>query len=428
MKISKFTYILVASILMLSFWNFRSIVSVLNRDVILMMTLLWGIGGFFLPVKRLPLRYYHKYNWLWIGIFAGVFVSMLNADFFWGQSIKTTFIAQRFSYAFILLPALFYVQPSVNDLLRTVRILAYITLGMWLLSIIAPGLIGNISEESIESRSANPEKTTDIGFYVAGIQFATLYTYYLIQRYIRHFTYKHFFTAMFWIAFIILFQNRSMMIGILLVFAYSLVRLRSRYKPVIIGSICIIAVAFIAYTWQIWISLLTETQTQLSDEDYNRWKALFYYFSEYSPNVWCYLFGNGLPSGGNSAFGNLMWFNMARGICASDLGMIGMWTDYGILPLISIYYVILRILTKKGYPLWLKFMCLHILVVPTIFHFWVGQGIWLFTILIYLFVHYSIKQRIEQQIVKRKILCPQYRKRLGPVLNKVEKVTQTCKE
>ena len=40
----------------------------------------------------------------------------------------------------------------------------------------------------------------------------------------------------------------------------------------------------------------------------------------------------------------------------------------------------------------------------------------------------SLQQRIEQQIVKRKILCPQYRKRLGPVLNKVEKVTQTCKE
>lgn len=405
MKISKFTYILVASILMLSFWNFRPIVSILNRDLILAMTLLWAILGFFLPMRRIPPRCFHKYNWLWIGIFAGVFISMLNADFFWGQAVKTTFIAQRFSYAFILLPALFYVQPSVNDLLRTVRIISYITLGMWMLSVVAPGLIGSISEDSIESRSSNAGSTTDIGFYVTGIQFAVLYTYYLIQRYIRHFTYKRFFTAMFWIAFIILYQNRSMMIGILLAFAYSLIRLKSKYKPIIIGSICIIAVAFIAYTWQIWSSLLTETQAQLGDKDYNRWKALFYYFSDYSPNLWCYLFGNGMPSGGNSDLGNLMWLNMAMGIYASDLGMIGMWTDYGLLPLVCVYYVIIRILAKNYYPLWLKFMCFHILIVPTIFHFWSGQGILLFVMTIYLFAYYDIKRRIKQRIAKQQLLC-----------------------
>lgn len=413
MKISKFTYIFVASILMLSFWNFRPIVSVLNRDIILAMTLLWGILGFFLPTKRIPVRYFYKYNWLWIGIFAGVFISMLNADFFWGQSIKTTFIAQRFSYAFILLPVLFYVQPSVDDLLKTIRIVAYITLGMWLLSIIAPGLIGNISEDSIESRNANGGNTTDIGFYVTGIQFVVLYTYYLIQRYIRCFTYKRFFTAIFWIAFIILYQNRSMMIGIMLIMVYSLFQLKSKNKPIIIGSICIITVIFIVCTWQIWSSLLTETQAQLGDKDYNRWKALFYYFNDYSPNLWCYLFGNGFPSGGNSDFGNLMWINMARGIYASDLGMIGMWTDYGLLPLISVYYVILRVLIKKGYPLWLKFMCVHILVVPTIFHFRSGQGIWLFIIIIYLFIYYSIKLQIRQHIAKQLCSRNQFRKLLN---------------
>lgn len=397
MRISKFTYILIASILLLSFWDFRPIVSLLNRDIIFALTLLWIFLGFYLFPKKSSYRYFHKFNWLWIIIFTGIFISMFNAYCFWEQSLKNTFIAQRFSYTFILLPTLFYIQPSFNDILKTLKVISYITLITWIISIIRPELTGSISEEAIENRTVNPQATTDIGYYVTGIHIVVLYTYFLIQNYIKKFNFKTFFTALLWISFIILYQNRSMMIGIIIIFLYSIVKLKSRHKPIIIGCICIIGTTLVAYTLNIWKSLWEESQTQLTDEDYNRWKALYYYLYDYSPNLWCYLFGNGMPSGGNSHLGNLMWLNMERGIFASDLGMIGMWVDYGLLPLIGIYYVLIRLLIKNDFPLWLKFASFHILLVPTIFQFRQGIGILFFVLIIYLYIYYSIKYQINKK-------------------------------
>jgi len=149
----------------------------------------------------------------------------------------------------------------------------------------------------------------------------------------------------------------------------------------------------IIYTTDVWLLMITNTQNNLGESDYNRWMALYYYFGEYSSNWFCYVFGNGYPSGGNSPLGNLMWANFTKGIFSSDLGMIGMWVDYGIIPLIAMYSTIISILRHEYFPLYLKFICLHILFVPTIFHFWSNPGISFFVILIYLRAYYIEQNR-----------------------------------
>jgi len=364
--------------------------SILNKDIILVLSLALSIWGIFQQkdIFALPDKYFNKYHWIWISIFLGVVISMFNAEFFWGQSVSITIITQRSLYAFILLPAIIHIQPSIQDIQKAIKILSYITFSVWIISIISPNMIASISEETITNRNSN-NANTDIGYYVTGIHIVALYTYLLIQKYIQHFSYKHFLKALFWIGFIILYQNRSMMIGVILIFIYSLTKLKSKYRPIIIGSICIVVLIFISHTWNIWIALIDETQNQLVDKDYNRWKALYYYLYDYSPNWWCYLFGNGMPSGGNSALGNLYWLNMSNGIFSSDLGMIGTWVHFGIIPLIGIYYVLIQILAKNKFPLFLKFISFHIIVVPTIFAYNSLPGILLFTIIIYLYIHYS---------------------------------------
>lgn len=390
MRFSKFTYFLVSSILLLAFWNLSPIVSILNKDIILVLSLALSIWGISQQKDRfsLPSNYFNKYHWIWISIFLGVAISMFNAELFWGQSISITIITQRSLYAFILLPTIIHIQPSIQDIQKAIAILSYITFSVWIISIISPNMIASISEETITNRNNN-DANTDIGYYVIGIHIVALHTYILIQKYIQHFSYKRFFKALFWIGFIILYQNRSMMIGVILVFIYSLTKLKSKYKPIIIGSIFIVTLIFIVYTWYIWVALFDETQDQLANKDYARWKALHYYLYDYSPNWWCYIFGNGMPSGGNSAFGNLYLANMSNGIFTSDLGMIGTWVHFGIIPLIGIYYALIQILCKNKYPLYLKFMSFHIICVPTIFTYNNLQGVLLFTIIIYLFIHYS---------------------------------------
>lgn len=396
-RLSKSTYLIIASILFLSFWGIKPITTFLNRDIILMMSLIWAILGFYLQWKKQNLFRisFKNYHWIWILIFLGIFISMNNAYIFWNQSLSTTFIAQRFEYTFILLPAIFFIQPSIQDIIKTLRIISYITLTIWIISIIMPNIIG-ISKEVIERRSS--ETSTDIGYYVKGFHFVVLYTYFLIQKYIQKFKLKSFLIASCWILLIILYQNRSLIIGIIVAFVYSLTKLKSNHKPIVITCIGILCIIFLVETQEIWYSLIEETESQLNDQEYNRWKALNYYLFDYSPNLWCYIFGNGMPSGGNSELGNLYWFNMERGIFTSDLGMIGMWVHYGIIPLIGIYYIIFKTLFNKSIPLWLKFMSFHILIIPTIFEFSSGTGILLFTFIIYLYIFFK-----NQVSIKRKL-------------------------
>ena len=180
-----------------------------------------------------------------------------------------------------------------------------------------------------------------------------------------------------------------MIIGVVPIFLYSLFKFKSEYKTFIILALTVILAGVIILTSDIWISLINNTQSNLNETDYNRWKSLAYYIYDYSQNWFSYIFGNGFPSGGNSPLGNLMWSNFIKGIFASDLGMIGMWVDYGIIPLIAIYSILISILRHSYFPVYLKFICLHVLFVPTIFHFWANPGITFFVLIIYFHAYYN---------------------------------------
>jgi hypothetical protein len=380
----KSIYVFVSLLISIQFWHLVPLNAFLDNNTTLLLTLFWAALAYFI-FKKKPIGIaldefrYVKYMYL---IFAGVCISMFSAYLFWGQSLLTTFIAQRGIYAFVMLPVLLYIRPSEKDIIKALQWITIGTILAWCITIVAPNLIGSIDEDAIARRQESD--SSDIGFYVSGIRYVVLYLYFTIHAYIKKFSLKVFLQASALLVFLILYQNRSLLIGAILVYLYSFLRFKSKYKKGLIFLQAFLLIGGVIYTWEIWSNLFIESQNQLADADYNRWKALTYYFHNYSPNWFCYVFGNGFPSSHN-AFGQLMWDNFERGIYASDLGMIGMWTTYGLLPLISIYAVILSVLIKKQYPLYLKFISFHILAVPTMFHFWNNPGVFLFVLLIYLY-------------------------------------------
>ena len=385
MKITKTIYIFIHLLLAVSFWNFAPL-SFLNRDIIFFLTMIWSISAgiiFKRPINQQlnSLKYKNNFYWLMLAIM----ISMISADLFWNQSLSTTFITQRFAYPFVALLSLLYIQPTDKEIINALKWISIGTIIMWCVTIFSPQSIlsyGEIDEE-------RTLREINIGFYVSGIQFVLIYLYFLIQDYIGSFSIKKFIPAILLVLFFILYQNRSMLIGVILVFIYSIFKLKSKYKILLSSIMAAILIVLIINTSNIWTLLLENTQVEVLNDDYARWKALFYYFNDYSPNWFCYIFGNGMPSGGNSAFGNLMWQNMDDGIYASDLGMIGMWTTYGLIPIIIIYLIVFNILIKSHFPLMLKFMCIHILIVPTIFHFWENPGVFFFCIIIYLYAYFQ---------------------------------------
>ena len=389
----KSIYIFICLILSVRFWDLSFLQNTHTEDVILLLTLLWASSAFFFYTRKSNTvstykSQYLNYTYL---IFAGVFISMFSAYLYWGQTLVRTLITQRYIYSFILLPALLYIQPKETDILKALKWISIATIVVWCINVFYPSFV------SVDEDITPLEKDLadfDIGSYVFGFQFVVLFLYYKIQVYIKEFSWSSFINVALLLIFVILYHNRSMLLGIIPIFIYSLFKFRSRDNIVLIFILSLILIGGIVYSWNVWESLFEETKIQINDPDYPRWRALVYYFNEYSPNWFCLIFGNGMPSIGNSNLGNLMETNMEQGIYASDLGMIGMWTTYGIIPLIAIYSVIFKVLTGRMFPLYLKFICFHILIVPTIFHFWINPGIFLFVLVIYLYSLYSEQNKL----------------------------------
>ena len=388
---NKFIYILISLVFAVSFWNLTIILNVLSPDVLLLLSWIWMLSGiyFFNFSKRKKALNSFNYRKTIYYILTGVFISMFSAYAFGKQSFLTTLIAQRTIYSFVFLPVILFVQPTIEDIIKALKWISIGTVLVWILVHINSNII-KLDKENIEQFELQKQDlSTKLEFYVNGIYFVVLYLYIKINEYIKAFSWSVFTEAAFFLIFIVLYQNRSMIIGVVPIFLYSLLKFKSEYKTFIILALTVILAGVIILTSDIWISLINNTQSNLNETDYNRWKSLDYYFYDYSKNWFSYVFGNGFPSGGNSPLGNLMWSNFIKGIFASDLGMIGMWVDYGIIPLIAIYSILISILRHSYFPVYLKFICLHVLFVPTIFHFWANSGITFFVLIIYFHAYYN---------------------------------------
>jgi len=330
-----------------------------------------------------------NYNKTVYFIFLGVFLSMFSASAYGGQSIMTSLIAQRTIYSFMLLPAMLFVQPTEEDIVKALKWISIVTVIVWVLVHFNTSLI-KLDKSNVEQVELQKQDlSTKLEFYVNGIHFVVLYCYIKMNEYIKSFTWKTFTEASLFLVFIILYQNRSLIMGVIPFFAYSLFKFKSSYKVYIVIVLSILLTFAILISTDIWMSLFNKTKSNLNETDYNRWKSLAYYFNQYSSSWYSFIFGNGFPSGGNSPLGKLMWSNFSKGIFASDLGMIGMWVDFGLIPLIAIYSILASIIKRVYFPLYLKFICLHILFVPTIFKFWSNPEITFFVIIIYFHAYYS---------------------------------------
>lgn len=392
---NKSLYIFFCLIFAVNFWDLSVVVNVLTADIVLVLDWMWILSGiyFFNENKRLKSLNSYNYNKPLVLILAGVFISMFSAYFFGGQSLLTTLIAQRPIYSFMFLPAILFVQPTEKDIIKALKWISIGTIVVWVLVHFKTDIIKLDKEKIDQFEMNNKDLSAKLEFYVTGIHLVVLYVYIKIYQYIKKFSWDVFLEASLLLIFIILYQNRSMILGVIPVFIYSMYKFKSTYKSTIIIVASIAIIVGVIYTSDVWKLMIENTQSNLGETDYNRWKALYYYFGYYSSNWFCYVFGNGYPSGGNSPLGNLMWANFEKGIFTSDLGMIGMWVDYGILPLIAIYGIIISILRKNIYPLYLKFVCLHIVFVPTIFHFWSNPGIALFSLIIYMHAYYTDRNK-----------------------------------
>lgn len=363
LSFNKTAYLLVLMLISVNFFHFKPIAPITDNDTTLVLFLGWLLAGHFLykpPTRYLTLTV-KRYYWPIYLIGLGVLISFIPARVLYGQSFGMSFITSRVMLSLLALPFLAVVKPSWKEIEAAAKVFATLLALVAILD--ALGL--PILDRTFFIDEERPRPLIDEDSYVMllpGFHWNAIALFFSLDRLKTKFTTRNLLSSLYFFALIFLLQNRSMLFICAVLFAYTFFTLRGKTstQTALFRFISILIVATgIGLTIPQWLKLFKETASQLSNDDYNRILAYNYFLFNACPNAIYYFTGTGLIS---AKVSSIMRDLMNSGIYNSDVGMIGLWNHYGILPVIAVFYVGIKALRTKGAPLFIKFNAIFILI------------------------------------------------------------------
>ena len=284
----------------------------------------------------------------------------------YGQDLINTLISQRFNYYILFALVLYAIRPDEEELLYIFKICARLSVVMFVLGIFFPTWFVDVTKvkEMLVSRAESG--STDIGIGCPGFGLLVMYFFFCCGKLLQSPRTKDILELMVFLGVIIAVQNRSTILGALPVFGWCMFRMRSRNKPLVYICIGILLIIAIPYILIIYNSLVEETQLQLDDDNYNRWQDLRFYLVEMKTKLYHYLIGNGVWSISGEYTKLMLAAQTYRGCYISDIGILGTFFYYGIIPLFIIYRYCYVALKDKKVPTAMKWYAIWIICVPTI--------------------------------------------------------------
>ncbi len=359
---SKSAYLLILMLISVNLFHFTPIAKYTDNDICLVAFLFWIVLGHFLykPWNKWLSISIRKEYWPMLVIWLGVIISFLPSRSLYGQSFVSSFITSRAMLSMLALPILFVIQPSRRDIEKAAKWFSIILLVFAILD--AMGI--PILDRSFFIDEDHPKKLIDDDSFVMllpGFHWVGISLFFCLDKLKKVFSTRNLVSSVFFFSAVFLLQNRTMLFISAVFFAYTFFTVTgktSKQTAVIRYGTLLIVALIIGVTAPQWLKLFKETSSQLGNDDYNRLLAYNYFLFQACPGVIHYFTGMGLISAKTSS---IMKDLMDAGIYNSDVGFVGLWNHYGILPIIAVLIVTLKAL-KKGMPLYLKFNALFILI------------------------------------------------------------------
>jgi hypothetical protein len=314
--------------------------------------------------------------------FLSVFVSWYD----WGQSFVQSFVVNRGLLLMFFAYFLIRYKVSKSEILSAIRVFVYGYVILVILSLFSDDLHILFQGEYFAG-GIKP------GIKFVGIQFVLLYFLYLLDKvlFVYKITKKEIFELFLLFAVLVLSDNRSYIFGSVIVGAYFFLIKRNQYLFWKKQLFSVFLFIFLSYMLYDRIFLLTlETNDQLNNLDYNRWKAFTVFSAGLNETWWSYVFGNGYASL-NSLYGDYIHSLKLKGIYQSDLGILGLWTIYGSFFVSLLFYYLYKIIKETRIPFYLKMYSLKIILTFWIYSFIYYHQIIFFMILFYLFEYERLK-------------------------------------
>ena len=312
-----------------------------------------------------------RLNLIYIILFvAGIVFSMFMAMIYHYQPLLGTAISQRPVYFLLCFFIWWKIGLTEEELFPMFRVLTIITLAVFTLSLFEPQWF--LSSAVIEDHLSRKDTSTDVLCFMPGHLYAILYLFYLLQSIPERFSKMDWAIVLATLAMFFVYQNRSTLIYLGIILLYFVIKNRSKIgrggrMTVVLSAIVVLLFGF-PYIRTIAKSLIGETQEQLADNEYARKVAYQYYVFDYNkgsiPRI---LFGNGQPTNG-SEYILEMQEGHEMGAHWNDIGFIGDWFLFGMLPIIAIL-MMAYLVFRYPFPMYLKYLFASFLLVPTIHTF-----------------------------------------------------------
>lgn len=390
---SRAFYILILLLLSVDCWNILPLGRIVSPTGWYISIFVWLIIGLLFMKNR-----FHDYLWkaggnapfYWIII--GVLCSFLPSKLYYAQSFTMSMVTSRMMLVYCALPVIMAIRPSYSDLRKAFYSFAILFLAITLLDSISSVHITYNRELFYQSDVHNNLDYIAEGDFVhmlSGLGLVLIAYSFSVYEYVRENSMKHLLMMLVLYLAISINLNRSTILPSTLLLLYPLLFSKNKRNIVAYLIISLIFITVIIQTqYSHIVALINQTIEDVNNTDYNRNMAYSYFLSGFRDKPLCYLLGTGLISSHASSYVSTL---QSSGIHNSDVGLIGMWNLYGIIPIIVVLLFVVKTFFHKSIPLQCKFIAFFIVLCsPTISFFcqFPEQIMWL-VFFIYLYYYYE---------------------------------------
>lgn len=363
-------------------------IALLGRgSIILIFELIWLWYGKRKYVKH-PLHLYKKTKSKFcVLFFIFILPSMLMAYILFNQGIIQSLISYRNLLLFLAIPAFLKIEFSDKDIIRACT---YFIVSSFIVSLIRTSGINSIFtytvgfEESLNSRKF--EDAILIGG-LCGVEILLIPLYYYCQKIYKNFSYPILLKIILLYIILFLAENRSTLFPASIVVAFTFLQSDIRPKTIKYIIILLITIAALFIFKENFISLIEETDVQVNSTWDPRVVAMAYFFDFSRMSIGEILFGTGNISFTTS---NYVKYLQESSIHYSDVGFVGFWSQYGIMPIILFSYYLIKAIFTYSIPPYVKITAVHILICSvTISYFDDPIHMMWFILFYYLYCYYK---------------------------------------
>lgn len=329
----------------------------------------------------------------------GIVLSFIPALLYYGQSFTQSFFTNRRMFELAAFPILIAMRPNEQELRSPLYAFSVVYLVSCIfISFFAPEWVPHDESRSfIESG--------DYIHTLSGIRIVFLAYVFAFNRAMRQTNLNNIAMVMFQFIVMFIAQNRTTLAAAVIVAVYVLYTMRMNSNKLIIIAFLVISVLLMAlYTAGQWNSLYLETISQLTNPEYNRNKSVMYMVAS---RDWIrYLLGDGFISANVNPILHVL---QDSGIYHSDVGFLGFWHQYGVIPTITIIVLTIKGLTHKKSFL-VKASAIYIIIgAVTLSYFALSETLLWLSIYMYLYYSADLERFQERFVIRQRLAGWRYR-------------------